>query len=442
MNDEFLPLPHAPGVEKAVLSVALRNPERIDDIPHGVELFHLRPHRLLFEEMAALGPALEPSTLLQRLHDKGKLEDIGGAAFLAEVVTYAPVDLHFESHISKLIGRLARRMGIAASRSALETLFDCSEDDDSQTIAEALTGPFQRALDVAAGLKPIPTVADLSREFRENYRALYEGRKIPMGIPTGIFEIDDAIRGLHLGHMGVISAFSEGGKSTLASQILSNVGSDGTPVAYFPMEGTMDAHFQRCVIQLSKLPALSITAPDGKPSEGEFRSIKRALEFLESGNFHFEKPSSRHVASVLAGIRRSVRKHGTRVAVVDYLQLMRGQRQKGDSGEREFADISHAIQELADSLGIAIIVLSQQNADGETKHARAIEEDCDFWLSIVQHRDRESEDFKRHKHVLLAKDRHNGRGGEILPLILDREHVRFVRGTWALEKKKGRFASN
>ncbi len=46
-----------------------------------------------------------------------------------------------------------------------------------------------------------------------------------MGIQTGVYEIDQKLRGLHLGMMGVISARSSGGKSTLATQIMSNVAS-------------------------------------------------------------------------------------------------------------------------------------------------------------------------------------------------------------------------
>jgi replicative DNA helicase len=436
MTEELPSLPHAADIETSVLSVVINQPELMDEIPHGSELFYLPAHRILIEQMREMGPTLEILSLAQRLKDRGLFEKAGGGDLLSGLWANNPGAKVLERHLPTLLDRYARRLAIAAATAASHAAHDCRGGGDSPGYLEAIGEPFQRVFEIAAGLKPIPSSKDLANEFKEDFRALYEGRKLPMGIPTGIFEIDDPLRGLHEGHMGVISAFSGGGKSTLATQVLCNVGSDGIPVAYFPMEGTMKSHFRRCVIQLSRLPHATITAPASKPVEGEFRAIKRAIAHLESGCFHFEKPSSRHVSAVLAGIRRSVRKHGTKVAVVDYLQLMRGQRQKGDTGEREFADISHAVQELADSLHITIIVLSQQNADGETKHARAIEEDCDFWLSVVQHRDRESEDFKRHKHVQLVKDRHNSRDGEILPLILDREHVRFIRGSWEPEKKR------
>lgn len=439
MSDALQMLPHSISHEKSILSSAIKCPDYLDEIPHGQELFYLPAHRILFEEMRKEGQALELTSFVQKLHDRGLLDSVGGASAVTDVYTYAPNNQYFTRHIAELVDRYARRVAIAGATAALEAAHDLSGESD---YLETLGEPFQRVHDIAAGLNPIPSSKDLAAEFKEDFRALYEGRALPMGIPTGIFEVDENLRGLHAGHMGVISAFSEGGKSTLATQILTNVGSDDVPVAYFPMEGTMKAHFRRCVIQLSKLPALSVTSPTSKPSEGEFRAIKRAIATLESEAFHFEKPSSRHVSSVCASIRRCVRKRGTKVAVVDYLQLMRGGRTKGGSKEEEVADISHAIQELADALRITIIVLSQQNADGETKHARAIEEDCDFWLSIVQHRDRESEEFKRHKHVLIAKDRHNGKGGEIIPLILDREHVRFVRGQWAPERKKASRFSN
>jgi hypothetical protein len=70
--------------------------------------------------------------------------------------------------------------------------------------------------------------------------------------------------------------------------------------------------------------------------------------------------------------------------------------------------------------------MSQENSDGETKHARAIEEDSDWTISIVQEQDKTKKDYKKHRHILVTKDRHNGKSGNVLPVVLDREFVRFV----------------
>ena len=97
--------------------------------------------------------------------------------------------------------------------------------------------------------------------------------------------------------------------------------------------------------------------------------------------------------------------------------------------------ISNALQELAAELNIFICVMSQENDNGDTKHAKAIEEDSDWTLSVVQEQDKKKDDYKEHKHILITKDRHNGRGGDKLPLVLDRKHVRFVTKKFTDEPK-------
>jgi replicative DNA helicase len=115
-----------------------------------------------------------------------------------------------------------------------------------------------------------------------------------------------------------------------------------------------------------------------------------------------------------------------KLVAVDYVQLIRGG--KHDNKEGEISEISHALQEVAQDLGITLLILSQLNQDGETKHGRVIEEDADAVMNIVQDRNKESATYKQHRHILIAKDRHYGSGGQRVPLILHRERIRFVPG--------------
>ncbi len=145
------------------------------------------------------------------------------------------------------------------------------------------------------------------------------------------------------------------------------------------------------------------------------------------------RPANRKLSTVIASIRKAAREMNVKIAAVDYLQLIRG----GDHGtkEGEIAEISHALQEVAQDLGITLLVLSQLNADGETKHGRVIEEDADAVIRIVQDRNKESETYKQHRFVAIGKYRHDGSGGTRGPLILDRDKIRFVRGEDKTETK-------
>ena len=79
------------------------------------------------------------------------------------------------------------------------------------------------------------------------------------------------------------------------------------------------------------------------------------------------------------------------------------------------------------------------NADGETKHGRVIEEDADAVIRIVQDRNKDSETYKAHRFISIDKDRHYGSGGTRVPLILNRERIRFERGEDKSHQTKPKF---
>jgi replicative DNA helicase len=321
-----------------------------------------------------------------------------------------------------------------AIKLANEIVAKAYEAPETSELIEVTSSPITALHDLITGSSPAPDAKEIGRLWWENYEKLMRGEKLPMGIKTGIWEIDNALRGLHPGMIGVISARSSGGKSTLATQIMCGVASPETPVIYLPLEGTIDAAYTRCIIQISRLPSIAITSPaeyaqlQGRASitKQEKDDIAKALKRLVGGGFHFDPPANRQIATIISTIRRAHRKHGIKAAFLDYVQLIRGER--GLSKEQEIMGISNVIQELAAELGIFIAIMSQENSEGETKHARAIEEDSDWTISIRQDQDKKSATYKQHIDILITKDRHNSRGGEKLPLILDREHVRFVKG--------------
>jgi len=440
-------LPYSVGAEKAVLSVLLGFPENYHE--RGAlsrEWFYLPAHAILFDVIAELmesGEGIELVSLNQRLLDTGRSESTGGASGLADIYGYAPAPNAFHKHLAILRGKLAARMAIEAATSIIAVARQAPEPQELQ---EVLGEPITAIYETMAESAPAPDTKELSRRFLERYQSLCKGKATPMGIPTGISEIDAALKGLHPKQLGIISARPSGGKSTLATQIFSNIGKTGEAVGYFPLEGTTDAAYSRCVIQMSGLVARAVTDPvlqaemsgRSSPSKQETTAIQGAIRTLALGKFVFDPPRSSDIGSVIACIRRAHRKHGIEVAFVDYIQLIsaKGMRTK----EEEVSHISKSLLRVGVELGISMVVMSQENEEGETKHARAIEEDADWWVQVVQHQDRKKDNYKEHRYCLIAKDRHNGKGGWRLPLVLDADTVRFVYGLEEKPSKKGKEA--
>jgi len=421
-------LPHANGPEKAVLSVLMKYDDRRAETPLHPEIFYLPAHRTIYREMMAAGDSFELVTFVEGLQKRGHLDDIGGPAAITEIYTYAPNAAHFERQLGEVHDCHCRRMAIRAATEAIGAAFDRSGEDSAKNYLDALSGPITAIFDYAAGTEPEQDTKALAREFLADFQARLSGAETPMGISTGIPEIDQTLKGLHIGQMGVISGFPNGGKSTLGTQIAASLALDSVPALYLAYERGAMSVFRRSIIQAARVNAAVVNDPKANtPTKYDLMhiqdAVQRATPFL-----HVRTPKNRRSTTCLAEIRRYHRKHGVKVVFIDQIGLLRGERVKGASGEEELRLISNSIQEIAGELGLTVIVLCQTNAEGETKGARAIEEDADWWLSIIQERDKKKANFGEHQHILVAKDSHNGKAGERLELILDRETLRFVPG--------------
>lgn len=438
-----LEFPHSVQAEKAVLSVIMQYPEKLSEIADiSEDFFHLPRNRDLFKcfsEMIAANKPIEVIAINQELLDTGRSNSTGGISYLAEIMTYQPTDSHFDHHVSIIREKYACRLAIKAATEMNEVAFS----SPSQSELMEVTGkPIQAVLDALTASKRQPNARQLGAEWWDSYQGLLAGTKRPSGWLTGITEFDDAFGGMQAGHMGIISARSSGGKSTLATQLMCGLSESNISCVYLPLEGTIKAAYTRCMIQLSKLQAIALTSPleyaelncRSTISKLEKDYVVKALKRLTAGCFHFNAPSNRNINTIIACIRKAHRLYDIKVAFVDYVQLIKGE--KGFSKEQEMMGISNALQELAANLGISLVVMSQENSEGETKHARAIEEDSDWTISIVQDQDKKSETYKEHQHILVTKDRHNGKSGYKMPLVLDRSYVRFVKKEFDENKPK------
>jgi replicative DNA helicase len=101
------------------------------------------------------------------------------------------------------------------------------------------------------------------------------------------------------------------------------------------------------------------------------------------------------------------------LVVVDYLQLIRGNRARGESREEEVARVSGGLKQLAKRLACPVLSASQLNEEGKTRESRAIEQDADVLLGIFE------------EGIKVGKLR-NGERGTILPLYLNGEMQKFT----------------
>ena len=438
-DDVLRALPHALGPEKSILSSMMKDPVQFiqRSIEEGLspDHFYLPSHAIICETLLQkfdAGEEIELVSFVQKLLDLGNLEKVGGAHGVTDLYSYdASGGAYFDHHLQLVKEKYILRELCQFSNLTIAAVYD-APDESKETLADA-----ERRLTIisalAHGCDMAPTTRQALKESFEEFERRVKGGEDAMGLPT-YPALDAKIRGLHAGRMYVPGAYPEGGKSTFSSEIVCNLVVSGVPCAYIILEGTEKDLMTRMIIQTAGIVAQAYTDPKGfaRDSGGPEVSkltkirIEKAIRDLAAAPLYVRRPPGNKLSTILAILRRFHREHGIKVAVIDYAQRIKGT--KSESREIEQTECSNAIQSLASELGIAIIVPSQLNDDGDTKHGKVWQEDADAVFRIVQDRNKDSVTYKRHRHIAIDKDRHNGSGGQIVPLVLDRDRVRFVEG--------------
>lgn len=428
--DPTYAIPHSIGHEKRVLSRLMNDLALLEECQNlSSSHFYMPSHIEIFTKLRAMtgSQAMEIDlvTWMEEARLNGTLDRMGGPSAVYDVYGYACGSEKFQADIVKLNDYLARRLAISAGQEIIRSAF---QDGELADVLQAASGPVTAIHDAASASRPPRDTMAIAQEFLDAFEKRMNGKDEVAGTPTGIPEIDHLLGGLKPQQMGIISARTEGGKSTMATQIAANIACAECPVLYLILERTEESGFRRAVIQRAGVSPLMVAKPkEHQVTRGDLMKMKRVVNDLIE-NFYIRKPDSRNLDAILAEIRRYVRRHGVKAVFVDQIGLIRGERIRGENRESELRGISNSIQEAAHEMNLSIIVMSQVNNEGETKGARAIEEDADWHLSIVQEMDRSKDNFRQHLHVLLAKDSHNGHGGTKLPLVLNHDNLKFQHG--------------
>lgn len=432
------PPPHAIGPEKSLLSSMLQDP--VEFIQRSIEEnltadhFYLPSHATLFQALRdrhEAGEEIEFVALTQKLLDHGQLDKIGGPSAITDLYTYAATGGHFGHHLELVKDKYLLRQMIHLSNSTIAAAYD-APDEAKELLADTERG-LAAIADTVTGAAPALTLKSIIKDSFERFERRAKGAEETQGIQT-IPLLDQYLRGAHPGRLWVIGAYPEGGKSVMASQIVLDAVLDGHPCLFLSLEMRETDLMDRMIVQCSRIDAKAYTEPKTYAREnggedisvGLMRAIQGSIPKLVNAPLRLQRPANRNLPTIIGAIRRAHREMRIKIAVVDYVQLVKGA--KADTKEAEVSEVSHALQEVAGDLGITLIALSQLNADGDTKHGRVIEEDADAVITIIQDRNKESATYKQHRHVVIAKDRHYGSGGERVRLILDRKYIRFVEG--------------
>ncbi len=417
--------PHDADAEAAVLSAVMLSPALFDEVRDLVEPidFFMGQHRHVYEallELDTAGTKIDLVTVAHQLRAGGKLQAIGGPAFLADLCDATPSIANALEH-ARMIRRFGvlRRMGGTLAELAATALATATRGDVDGFLQRCESEVF--SANVATSARE---TASTARELMTSAMALLDPSRPrePRGVTTGLLELDELTLGLMPGELWYVAARPGMGKTALALGIAQAVAETGRHVAFFSMEMGRDELSERIISSDSGVPHKALQAR--QLSQDQWSKVVTSLDGIARlplviDDARILTPSKlRSRARRHASNLRRAHKGQLALVVVDYVQLMAWDEPSGNRND-ELERISRSLKILAGEFGVTVIALAQLNravkdrADKrpsitDLRGSGALEQDADKVLFV--HRDEDEGNERGEAELILGKGRNTGRG--------------------------------
>ena len=412
--------------EESVLSAILLDNSTLLDVLETLESedFYRSAHAKMFTAITELFAKNEPVdlvTLANILKEKGLLEEIGGATYLAKLVDTAPLAVNAQHYARIIRDKAALRKLIEHSNAITARCFEDSGDvDDVIDFAE-------KAVFEIAGNKNKKSFYPLSQIIGHSIDALEErqgNKTLVTGVSTGFSRLDNLTSGFQGSDLIILAARPSMGKTALALNIARNAAIDAnTPVAVFSIEMSKEQLSMRLLCAEARIDSSRLRS--GFFSREDWVSLTNAAEVLSDADIYIDDSPDLTAMSIRAKARRLKMDKNLGLVIIDYLQLMKG-RSSAERRDLEISEISRGLKALAKELDIPVLALSQLNRKLEERHDKrpqlsdlresgALEQDADVVAFIYRDEVYNKDENNPNKGIaeLLLKKQRNGPTGEV-----------------------------
>ena len=404
--------------ERSVLQSVFCDPERSIEVLETIAAsdFHTPKHQKIYKAMLDLnneGEVIESIAICERLSD-GKLNL---DEYILNLEADAITAVNVETHAGIVKRESLKRSIVAACRDAVEDIrageIDPDEISDGLAVQlSTLTNPQ------SSNAKSIgDTLGETIRGIEE--RSMVTGC---VGVPTGLYSVDQVLGGFRSGELSVIAARPGAGKTAFALMLAKNASLiTKKSTLFFSLEMPGDQLNQRLISAQKKINGYRLRDGNIKdPHTGLdcWGDIADAGQELSKIPLIVDDGGTQTAQSVKRTARQVARRADLGLIVIDYLQLMTGKGNSIAHREREIADISRSLKSLSRELCVPIVALSQLNRMtesrpdkrpllGDLRESGAIEQDADQVLML--YRDvmyNEHTDAHDQCEILIRKNRH------------------------------------
>nr|HEX4318217.1 replicative DNA helicase [Kofleriaceae bacterium] len=424
-------LPQAVEAEASILGGILLRNEVLGHLETlEVDDFYDPKHRIVFESVRNLEAASKPIdavTLQAEIEKRGKLEAIGGPAFISELQLLVPTPDNVYAYAEIVQERhQARKLMGAAGEIVSRGYEDDLEIKDYLDESEAKIFEVTQSKD-KNGPEP---VRSLVKKVFASLDERFKSAGGITGVPTGFTDLDNRTAGLQPTELIILAARPAMGKTSFAMSLAQNAATQdggGWPCLVFSLEMSSTQLAERMLCSEARVDSSALRR--GQLQRQDMTNLTYAASTLSKAPIMIDDTPALSLRELRARARRffkdkeAMAGKKTGLILIDYLQLMRGSPQAAKaSREQEISEISRGLKSLAKELHCPVLALSQLNRSleqrtdkrpqlSDLRESGAIEQDADVILfiyrDVVYNKETENPNVAE---VIIGKNRHGATG--------------------------------
>ncbi len=429
--------PQSIEAEESLFSAILIDNEALQDVVEVLtpQDFYRPAHQKIFSAITELYAQNEPIdlvTLTNHLRNGKVLEEVGGAVYLASLVSSVPMAVN-PGHYARIIHDKAvlRRLIQRSSEIARRCFEHQGEVDEVINFAEASI--FEISEDkIKPAFYPIGKIVGTNFEELEERQA---NKSLLTGVPSGFAKLDDMTAGFQRSDLIILAARPSMGKTAFALNIARNAAVESqVPVAVFSLEMSKEQLSMRMLCAESRVDSSRLRS--GFFSGEDWRKLNEAANVFYEAPVYIDDSPNLGSLDVRAKARRLRMEKGLGLIIIDYLQLMKS-RIVSERRDLEISEISRSLKALAKELDIPVIALSQLNRKleersdkrpqlSDLRESGALEQDADVVAFIYRdevYNKEENNPLVNTAEIIVAKQRNGPIGTAQLAFL--KSYTRF-----------------
>lgn len=432
-------IPHSKEAEASVIGAMIRDG---DAVIQALEIlqpedFYSRQFQVLFstmKEMTRDGIAIDFVSLQDKL--KGK-KDVPPEFFSLETLKNLAMDVPTVANI-RIYCEMVRSKAIlrALIRTNEEIADMCYKgEEDLESILESTEKKIFNLLLERNGREFVP-IAEVAMNVLHRVEEASKQKNAITGVASGFIDLDYRTAGFQKSDLILIAARPSMGKTAFVLNILDYVAvKKQEPVMIFSLEMSKEQLANRLLSLETKIEADKLRK--GTLTDEEWGDLIEGVDRLSRSNVFIDDTPGISVSELRGKCRKRKLETGLSLIMIDYLQLMSGEKGKrnAESRQQEISDISRSLKALAREMDCPVIALSQlsraveQRPDhrpmlSDLRESGAIEQDADIVMFLYRddYYNKDTE-HPNEAELIIAKQR-NGPIGTVR-LLWQPQYTRF-----------------